>query len=189
MTFSDISERKALERERERLAERGRRLLRDVLASVTEGHLLLCDTPEDLPASLMPFGGAVSLSRESGLRTLRHLVLDAAGDMPAERQHDMVTAVSEAAMNAVVHGGGGTGQVSVGQDGIVQVRVEDHGSGISVENLPRATLSRGFSTKATLGHGLKMMLETVDRLYLLTGPSGTTVILEQGHEEPPPAWL
>ena len=75
-------------------------------------------------------------------------------------------------MNAVVHAGGGTGRVSVGADGTVQVRVEDHGAGIAMENLPRATLARGFSTKATLGHGLKMMLETVDRLYLLTARQG-----------------
>ena len=92
-------------------------------------------------------------------------------------------------MNAIVHGGGGTGRVSVGADGTVQVRVEDQGGGISVENLPRATLSRGFSTQATLGHGLKMMLETADRLYLLTGPTGTTVVLEQERDKPPPAWL
>lgn len=58
-----------------------------------------------------------------------------------------------------------------------------------MENLPRATLSRGFSTKATLGHGLKMMIETADRLYLLTGPSGTIIVLEQERDKPLPAWL
>ena len=67
--------------------------------------------------------------------------------------------------------------------------MEDHGAGISVEDLPRAALSRGFSTKATLGHGLKMMQETADRLYLLTGSSGTTVVLEQERDRPLPAWL
>lgn len=43
--------------------------------------------------------------------------------------------------------------------------------------------------RATLGHGLKLMLETVDRLYLLTGPSGTTIVLEQEQDRPLPAWL
>jgi len=106
-----------------------------------------------------------------------------------ERQHDLVTAASEAGMNAIVHGGGGTGQVSVGAGDTVQVRVEDQGGGIAMENLPRAALSRGFSTNATLGHGLKMMLETADRLYLLTDPGGTTVVLEQERERPLPLWL
>ena len=93
-------------------------------------------------------------------------------------------------MNAVTHGGGvGTAWVSAGDDGTVQVRVEDHGAGIQMANLPRATLARGFSTKATLGHGLKLMLETIDRLYLLTGPTGTTVVIEQSCFSPLPLWL
>ena len=109
--------------------------------------------------------------------------------MAEERQFDLVTAASEAGMNAVVHAGSGTGWVSASADGTVQVRVEDQGAGIAMENLPKAALARGFSTKATLGHGLKMMLETVDRLYLLTGKEGTTVVLEQGREAPLPSWL
>jgi len=173
----------------EQAAAQQRAFLRDVLLSVTEGRLLLCHQASDLPAPLTPLGGSVSLSREGGLRELRHLALDAAGKMTEVGRHDLATAVSEAAMNAVVHGGGGTGQVSVGAEGTVQVRVEDHGGGISMENLPRATLSRGFSTKATLGHGLKMMLETADRIYLLTGPSGTTIVLEQDRDRPLAAWL
>lgn len=175
--------------ERERLAAQQRAFLRDVLLSVTEGRLHLCHSPADLPAPLSPFGGPVSLTREGGLRELRLLSMDAAAGMSDEVKHDLVTAVSEAGMNAVVHAGGGTGQVSVGEGGTVQVRVEDHGAGIDTANLPRATLARGFSTKATLGHGLKLMLETADHLYLLTGPEGTTVVLEQERERPLPAWL
>jgi hypothetical protein len=30
-----------------------------------------------------------------------------------------------------------------------------------------------------LGHGMKMILQTTDRLWLLTGPTGTIVVLEQ----------
>lgn len=175
--------------ERERLAAQQRAFLRDVLLSVTEGRLHLCHAASELLAPLVPFGGPVSLSREGGLRELRHLALEAAEGMAEEGRHDLATAVSEVGMNAIVHGGGGTGQVSVGGDGTVQVRVEDHGTGITMENLPHATLSRGFSTKATLGHGMKMMIETADRLYLLTGPTGTTVVLEQDRERPLPAWL
>jgi len=69
-------------------------------------------------------------------------------------------------------------------EGIVQVRVSDHGEGIAVENLPRATLERGHSTKATLGHGMKMMLQTTDALWLLTGTTGTTVVLVQQPRSP-----
>ena len=185
----DAEERGRLLREVQATTLLQRAFLRDVLASVTEGRLVLCDADADLPAPLAPVGEVVALSREGGLREFRRLALAAAEGMVEERRHDLVTAVSEAGMNAITHGGGvGTGRVSVGADGTVQVRVEDQGQGIAMEFLPLATLSRGYSTKASLGHGLKMM-QQVDRVYVLTGPSGTTVVLQQGREATPQSWL
>ncbi len=168
-----------------------RGFLRDVLAGVTEGKLRLCDGPGDLPpARGVACGGPIRLARHSGLSGLRCRVLEAAAEagFADERVHDLVTAVNEAGMNAIVHAEAGTAWVFLDSTGVVQVRVEDAGQGISVENLPQATLSRGFTTAGTLGHGLKMMLQTTDRLWLLTGPSGTTVVLEQERTAPAPAW-
>ena len=91
-------------------------------------------------------------------------------------------------MNAVVHSGGGTGFVFLDERGAVQVRVEDRGSGIPLAELPKATLRRGYSTAGTMGHGFKMILTTADRVYLLTGPSGTAVVLEQERTAPPSEW-
>lgn len=192
----DITERKQQEQERELLlqevqanTQRQKAFLRDVLASVTEGHLLLCDAEADLPASLAALGPPVALSQAGGQRELRHRALDASEGMTEERRHDLMTAVSEAAMNTITHGGGsGTGQIFVGPDGVVQVRIEDQGGGIALASLPKATLARGFSTKASLGHGFKMM-QQVDRVYVLTGPTGTTVVLEQERDRQSPAWL
>ncbi len=183
-TIQDISARKSA-------AQQQQTFLRDVLASVTEGRLLLSSSPAQLPAVLAPLGASIPLTKEDGLRELRQRTQEAAkmAGMSEERQFDLVTAASEAGMNAVVHAGGGTGTVSAGGNGAVQVRVEDQGTGITMENLPKAALARGFSTKATLGHGLKLMLETVDHLYLLTDPTGTTIVLEQEREPPLPAWL
>ncbi len=188
---TDVTERREIEAAREALVAQQGVFLRDVLSSVTEGKLLLSTSPAHLPPSLRPVGEAIALTRAGGLRDLRLRAQEAAlgAGHSEERQFDLITAVSEAGMNAILHGGGGSGQVSFGENGTVQVRVEDFGSGIAVENLPRATLSRGFSTKATLGHGLKMMIETADRLYLLTGSSGTTIVLEQEQGRPLPAWL
>jgi sensor histidine kinase regulating citrate/malate metabolism len=67
--------------------------------------------------------------------------------------------------------------------------VTDQGPGIPLEDLPRATLKKGFTTAGTMGHGMKIVLQTVDRVFLLTGAGGTTVVLEQGRVAPPPAWL
>lgn len=184
-------ERAQMEGERREAAARQQAFLRDVLASVTEGKLLLSNSSAPLPAPLSPVGEPILLTREAGLWELRRRAQGAAlaAGHSDERQFDLITAASEAGMNAIVHAGCGTAHVFVGATGTIQVRVEDKGAGITVENLPRAALARGFTTAGSLGHGLKMMLETADHLYLLTGPEGTTALIEQEREPPLPGWL
>lgn len=169
-----------------------RGFLRDVLASVTEGKLHLCDTTADLPPRHGSLRGTpLHLHADTGLSALRRRATEAAeaAHFSPERIADLITAVNEAGMNVIVHAGAGTVHVSLdAAAGLVQVWVEDTGSGITMEDLPRATLSRGFTTAGTLGHGLKLMLQTTDRLWLLTGPTGTTVVLEQDRTPPPPLW-
>ena len=169
-----------------------RGFLRDVLASVTEGKLRLCDTDDDLPPHHGCLWGApIYLHTDTGLSALRRRATEAAeaACFSPERLADFITAVNEAGMNAIVHAGAGTVHVALDADaGLVQVWVEDTGQGITMENLPRATLARGFTTAGTLGHGLKLMLQTTDRLWLLTGPTGTTVVLEQDRTPPLPLW-
>ncbi len=155
--------------------------LHDVLLSVTEGRLNYCGTPDDLPPPLPEVAPPLRLSRDT-LRGLRAAASDAArgqGFSP-EEVDDLQTAVGEAAMNAVVHGGGGEGVVRSG-GGRVQIWVTDRGGGIHLTQLPRATLERGFSTKDSLGQGFWLMLQTMDRVDLLTGTSGTTLVLTRGH--------
>jgi anti-sigma regulatory factor (Ser/Thr protein kinase) len=125
------------------------------------------------------------LSRTGGIAALRGLAKQAAltQGFADTRWQDLITATSEAAMNAVVHGGGGQGQVCASAD-TVQVWIEDQGTGIDVAHLPQATLEKGYSSAGTLGHGMKMMLSTVDRLWLLTSSLGTTVVLEQDRLAP-----
>lgn len=190
----ELAERSRVEAENTRLlaeaqenALRQRVFLRDVLASVTEGRLQLCDSLDDLPPAPASFSPLVSLTHSRGLAQLRHEAMAAAAavGLPAERGLDLALAVGEAGMNAVLHAGSGTGQVFWDEDSQrVQVRVEDQGEGISVENLPHATLQRGYSTKATLGHGMKIILQTASCLWLLTGPTGTTVVVEQDCSPP-----
>jgi len=175
---------------------RTRSFLREVLLGVSEGRLRLCDAEADLPRPLAVCGPPLSLRHES-LREIRHQTVDAAQarGLSLERRQDLVTAVGEAATNAVVHGGGGESKVCAveackgGNGGTVQVWIIDHGAGIAFERLHRATLERGYTTAGSLGHGFWIMLRTVDRLWLLTGPSGTTVVLEQDHDPPLPSWL
>lgn len=171
-------------------AIRQRSFLQQVLASVTEGKLSLCDGPEELPAPLIPAGEPLELTKKS-IRDLRAAVVAAslAKGFADERWQDIETAVGEAAMNAVVHARDGFGRVCAGPDDTVQVWIEDRGGGIAIDRLPQATLERGYTTAGSLGHGFWLILKTVDRVWLLTGESGTTVVLEQDREASTPSWL
>ena len=171
-------------------ALRQRAILRDILRSVTEGQLQLCFGPEDLPAALTPVSEPLSLTRPT-LRKLRQQVLEAAEQMHfgTERGQDLETAVGEGGMNAVVHARAAVGQVCTNGADTIQVWLRDKGEGIDIDRLPQATLERGYTTAGTLGHGFYLMLKTVDRIFLLTGPTGTTVVLEQGRESIVPSWV
>lgn len=193
----DITERRAREQEQAaaRATEQQRRLLKEVLSSVTDGRLVLCDDRNDLPESLPPVASEeespIPLSKQT-LRRVRQRTKGAAriAGFYDERESDLLTAVNEAAMNAIVHAGGGIARMGVDpQAGIVQVWVEDAGPGIDMSCLPRAALDRGYTTAGSLGHGFKMVLATADRVRLLTGPDGTTVVLEMGRDVPKPGWL
>jgi len=182
-----------LERQRiaeERLAEFQvqRDFVRGVLASVSGGKLIFCSDANELPKPLRFISRSITLTRNS-LSDFRCEVLKTAEKLgfPGERQRDLITAASEAAMNAVVHAGGGKGWTADDRAGLIQVWVTDTGTGISMDRLPQATLERGYSSAGTLGHGFWLALNSCDRLYLQTGPAGTTIVLEQHREPPPPS--
>ena len=155
---------------------------RDVLLSVTEGRLHLCDTQADLPAPLPSIGDTLPLTRET-LSFVRYQAAAAAESrhFSADEMNCLTTAVGEAAMNAVVHGGGGSAAIR-GSDRALQVWISDHGTGIALGELPRVTLELGYSTKDSLGHGFWLMLRSADAVFLLTGGSGTTLVLTLEHQ-------
>jgi anti-sigma regulatory factor (Ser/Thr protein kinase) len=167
--------------------------MRTVLASATGGKLRLCKGAHELPARLPSTAEPIALSAQA-LRSVRVQTVAAgrAAGMDNDRGNDLLSGVGEATMNAVVHGQGGRASVEADSaSGTVQVWVEDEGAGIALEQLPRATLERGYSGGATpgFGHGFWMMLQLVDRVWLLTGARGTTVVLEQDRMAPEPGWL
>lgn len=185
-----LEEHIRLEQQLQAEYKKQRVFLRDVLASVTGGRLHLCETHADLPPALNSAGDMIPLTPMDGLCALRQTAKEAAlaQGFAGDRWQDLLTAVGEAAMNAAVHAGGGQGRVYTGGQGTVQVWIEDQGRGIDVDDLPRAALSKGYTTAGSLGHGMKMMLESTDRLWLLTGPAGTTVVIEQDRLPPKPMW-
>ncbi|MEI6915420.1 MAG: PAS domain S-box protein, partial [Armatimonadota bacterium] len=190
----DISERKMAADENARLlqelrgsSERERAILRDVLASLTQHRLSLCDNPHGLPSKLPIIVASLDIDASS-LRDLRGMIEDTAiaVGLPEDRWADLVNAAGEAALNAVMHAGGGQAHIFTDGQAIVQVWVQDNGTGISA--IPDA-LEAGFTTAGSFGHGFWMMLEMADRMWLLTGDTGTTVVIEQHAKRPEPTWM
>jgi anti-sigma regulatory factor (Ser/Thr protein kinase) len=173
-------------KERERVEAMRWDLLRDVFYSVTNGKIRLCD-PEEIQAEWPPLEHEVSLDRPEHVRVLRLAVEDAGREagMAEDRAKDLGLCASEAGTNALLHGSGGAAAVEH-REGLVRVRVEDHGTGITAEDLPRAALLKGWSKRSSLGLGFIVLKDTADRIYLCTGPAGTTLIVEMAVEPKTP---
>lgn len=186
-----LGENYRLLQEREQVAAQQKAFVRDILYSVTDGKLRICYSEAALPKPLEPASDDITLSEAGGIRELRYAAGDAMERLgfEPERYHDLATAIGEAGMNAVVHAGGGKGRVHTDGRDTVQVWITDRGRGIDVEDLPRATMEKGYTTAGTLGQGMKMMLRTVDRMWLFSQPTGTTVVLEQDRMTSEPHWI
>jgi serine/threonine-protein kinase RsbT len=86
----------------------------------------------------------------------------------------VVTAASELARNAIVHGGGGVMCLQIvrqaGRHGL-RVTFQDHGPGISAID---AAMTDGYSTAGGMGIGLPGAKRLVDDFHLSSTPSNGT---------------
>jgi anti-sigma regulatory factor (Ser/Thr protein kinase) len=155
------------------------RWLHDILDAATDGVLKLCEAKEELPAPLVGEHARVEVRDSKDLRRVRAAVqeLMQRTGFPQDRVLDLVSALHEAVMNALVHAHGATVNAFATTD-LVQVWIEDKGAGIPLDKLPIATLKQGFSTAGTAGQGWFLVLTFVDRAYLVTGLEGTTLVIE-----------
>ena len=165
------------------------KMLADVLRSVTQGKMLLVPAVPDLPEVIR----TLPLRSPRELGPFRNAVR-AAGtqmDLEAERLTNFLTAAHEAAMNAVVHGGGGMARIGFtnGDQAVLGGHICDNGPGIALEKLPERALHSGISGANSLGMGFSLVLDGVDRMHLHTSAEGTHVVLEIERTPPLPAWF
>jgi anti-sigma regulatory factor (Ser/Thr protein kinase) len=193
--LDDITERKRAEaelREREERehqiqleAEQAKReFYRGTIFSVTGGKLNLVSYDE-INQHLLPNLDEYIIASSESLVTIREAAADMAHKLKisAERTDGLITAVGEAAANAVKHASGGRVLLGYNHE-TIQVCVQDQGSGMDTLILPKATLMKGFSTKPSLGLGYSLILASVDRVYLATESKGTWVLMELSTQEP-----
>jgi serine/threonine-protein kinase RsbT len=104
--------------------------------------------------------------------------LAAKGGLSLVDQTKVVTAASELARNALVHGGGGLARVemvtsALGKNGI-RIGFSDEGPGIADLDL---ALTDGWSSGAGLGLGLSGARRLVDEFELTSKPGGGTSVV------------
>lgn len=163
-----------------------RQFYRSTVYSVTEGRLDLCSRDEiesELPRNVQH----LRLSSREDLQRLRESVKQLTDEvnMPADQTHLFITAVGEAAANAIKHAGGGVVRLGI-KDATVEVCVQDHGPGIDELTLPKATLMHQYSTARSMGLGYSLILASASRVYLATDPDGTWVLIEKSPSKPKP---
>jgi len=78
----------------------------------------------------------------------------------------------------VKHASGGRLSWYLCKDCQIRLIAEDSGPGLKLSDLPKATLINTGKKKA-MGLGFIVLLELLNRVYLLTGDNGTTIVLEQ----------
>lgn len=122
--------------------------------------------------------GEVVLSVERDVALARRAVAKAMDGIGAKAtlKTRFVTAVSEIARNALVHGGGGR-LTAFSDGGVVYVECRDDGPGIPDV---AAALGDGFSTANSLGKGLGGARRLVARFEIESGPGGTMVRMASG---------
>jgi anti-sigma regulatory factor (Ser/Thr protein kinase) len=175
----DITDVRRAEQALRKQEESIRRAYIDVIDAVTGGKLILL-SEEDLVAELgAPLCAVAPFTTARQVAEARRRVTSTARiHFPDWMDRtDLESPVCEALANAVKHAHGGTYQVFERGDRL-QVEVVDEGPGIDFRTLPRATLTAGFSTTASLGMGFTIMLQLCERVLLSTQPGRTRVVLE-----------
>ena len=176
----EIRERRLREQQIHLDAERAKReFYKGTVFSVTDGKLNLV-TYEEIEDLLDEDAENIILACADDLVYLRKKIAELCKQVGLndDQEYMLITALNEAAANAVKHANGGLARIGI-SNSKVQVCVQDHGNGMDAIILPKATLMRRFSTKPSMGLGYSLILASVDTVYLATEDEGTWILMEK----------
>lgn len=174
----DVTALKEAERQIRAAEESRLEFYRRTIEVATGGKLVITAAAE-IARMAGPAVASWELSSPGDLAQIRSAVEQRAraADMDCTKIGHFVISVGEAATNAIKHAGGGCVTMHRADASVIAV-VSDRGPGIPALVLPDVALRPGYSTAGTLGMGYKMMIRFSDKVWLATGPGGTTVAVE-----------
>ncbi|MFA4965768.1 MAG: ATP-binding protein [Thermoleophilia bacterium] len=154
-------------------------ILNDLAAAVACGKLRILDSDElvdEVGAGRLVLSSVIADSATlSEAREAVDGVLRSAG-IGADARRQAILCISEAVTNMLLHGGG-RGRMSLRRlDDRLRVIVADDGPGLNFLNWIQPPSSGG---QASMGYGLKIILEHLDAVGLHTGRTGTTLVLDR----------
>ncbi|HBT20008.1 MAG TPA: ATP-binding protein [Peptococcaceae bacterium] len=171
----DVTE--VIEKER-KMYQQELQAYRDAISAVTGERLQLLS--KDMIEKVIAEGSELirgEVWQAHDIPEARRRVREILPNLDNHKRHMIELCLSEAITNALKHAGGGYWHLRRLKE-ILRVIVQDNGSGIKTSELARATLMQHYSTKNSLGCGFTLMLYYADKIYLATGTSGTTLVLD-----------
>ena len=115
---------------------------------------------------------------DAGSLKLVRKTVDAAlcdADPDEERRQQTILGISEGVTNMLMHGGG-HGMITVRDVGnCFRFVLSDQGPGLNFANW---AMTPAKSNQASMGYGLKIIIDNFDSVGLHTGPNGTTLVLD-----------
>lgn len=157
-------------------------ILNDLAAAVACGKLRILDPGElrqEVGAGRLVLSSSIADPATLGeARAAVDGVLRRAG-FGADVRRKTILCISEAVTNMLLHGGG-RGEMSLHElDDRLRIIVADDGPGFNFINWIQPPSAGG---QASMGYGLKIILDHLDAVGLNTGRTGTTLILDRKND-------
>jgi anti-sigma regulatory factor (Ser/Thr protein kinase) len=156
------------------------KIYRDVIFAATQGRFLLIEDDELTENTNGKVFCEGTIQERSDIPVCRNQAkegLEALG-LNKSKIMNCLLVLSEAITNTIKHAE--EGKMTLIESEInheIRFIIEDNGPGFPLEDLPKATLLAGYSTKKSMGQGFTLMMKMTKQILLCTSPKGSTIIL------------
>ncbi|MBM7577770.1 ATP-binding protein [Jeotgalibacillus terrae] len=158
---------------------------RDVLAAATHNKLILIE-PHQVEAfkegHILSEGWIEERSDISKIRNEARKCFEER-DYSKSATMSFLLVLSEAMTNVFKHAEHGKVTIVEDHESAIHFIVEDSGTGIPLEQLPKATLLTGYSTQKSMGQGFTVMLKIASFIHLHTSEEGSALVLTFEHPD------